>query len=256
MKITKIKKKKNIYEVVLSDNNSLSFYDDTIIKYNLLKPRELPQKELEEIIKYNNEIDAYHKSLKYLTVKLRTKNEVRKKLKEFSSDIIEKTIKRLEKDGYLNDDLYVKSFITDKINLSLNGPNKIKQELKKLGFNESLVNEYLLSYNEEIWNEKIDKIINKKIKSNHNLSRYMLINKIKKDLINMGYNVVNIDYAISNTTFEENTDILEKEMQKELRKLSRKLQGEELIKKLRYNMYKKGFDRNSIERLISKEIEL
>ena len=42
MKIEKFKKKKNnIYEIILSDNTSLSFYDDTILKYNLLLTKDI-----------------------------------------------------------------------------------------------------------------------------------------------------------------------------------------------------------------------
>ena len=64
-KISKIKKINNKYTIILSDNSSLSFYSDTLIKYNLLKPREISDKELEKIINYNNFIEAYNKSLKY-----------------------------------------------------------------------------------------------------------------------------------------------------------------------------------------------
>lgn len=53
-KISKIKKINNKYTIILSDNSSLSFYSDTLIKYNLLKPREISDKELEEIINYND----------------------------------------------------------------------------------------------------------------------------------------------------------------------------------------------------------
>ena len=56
-KISKIKKNNNKYTIILSDNSSLSFYSDTLIKYNLLKPRKISDKELEEIINYNNFIE-------------------------------------------------------------------------------------------------------------------------------------------------------------------------------------------------------
>ena len=59
MKIEKIiKKKNNLYQILLSDNTSLSFYDETIIKYNLLVKKEFDSKLLAEIVTYNNNIKA------------------------------------------------------------------------------------------------------------------------------------------------------------------------------------------------------
>ena len=40
-KISKIKKINNKYTIILSDNSSLSFYSDTLIKYNLLNRLEM-----------------------------------------------------------------------------------------------------------------------------------------------------------------------------------------------------------------------
>ena len=48
-KISKISKKNNKYILLLSDNSSLSFYGEVIIKYNLLKPRSISDNELKEI---------------------------------------------------------------------------------------------------------------------------------------------------------------------------------------------------------------
>ena len=44
MKITKIiKKRNNQYQILLSDNTSLSFYDDTIIHFNLLAKKDFSE---------------------------------------------------------------------------------------------------------------------------------------------------------------------------------------------------------------------
>lgn len=250
MKIIKISKKKNLYNVVLSDKTSLSFYDDTILKYNLLKPRELKDKELEEIIKFDNEIKAFNMALKYITTKLRTKGEIRKKLKEFDINIIDKVIKRLEKLGYLNDEVYIKSYVNDAINLSLKGPKKIIAELEHLGFRKDQVSLAIDNYDKDLWIQKINKIINKKKCSNHKLSKNMFINKIKNDLINLGYSKDLIDCCLENIDIEEDLNILEKEFNKELKKLSKKYNGNALINKVKYNLYKKGFSLNDIDTLI------
>lgn len=256
MKITKISRKKNgQYEVILSDKTSLSFYDDTIMKYNLLKPREIEDKELKEVVEYNNQIAAFNKALKYITTKLRTKKEVEKKLEEYDKTVIKNVISRLEKLGYLNEELYVKSFINDQINLTLTGPKKIVRKLVSLGFREEYVSNYLANYGYDVWQEKINKIITKKLKSNHNLSKLMLENKIKKDLILEGYNKEIIDQCLRNFDIKEDLNIIEKEFKKELNRLKKKFDGSALITKLKSNLYKKGFPLNEIEKLITTNIE-
>lgn len=252
MKIIKITRKKNgLYEIILSDKTSLSFYDDTIIKYNLLKPQEINQKELEEIILYNDEIKAFNIALKYITSKLRTKKEIIKKLKDYDNVIVDKVIKKLENYGYLNDDLYIKSYVADQVNLKLNGPRKIKKDLVKLGFNVSKVKEVIDNYDKEIWTIKAKKVINKKINSNHKLSNNMLKNKLRNDLIKLGYDNGIIEICLEDIILNDDNDILVSEFNKEYKKLIRKYDGNALNTKLKYNLYKKGFSLTEIDKLLN-----
>ncbi|HIS12239.1 MAG TPA: RecX family transcriptional regulator, partial [Candidatus Onthocola stercoravium] len=161
MEIKKISKKKNnLYQILLSDNTSLSFYDDTIIKYSLLINRSFDDKTLQEMLAFNNQSAAYYKALSYIKAKLRTKKEIEDKLKKlgYTNNVVLNTIKRLEKQKYLNDDIYIKAYISDQVNLTLKGPKKISQELIKLGFKEEIVNTYIDKYSNDLWEEKIIKI--------------------------------------------------------------------------------------------------
>ena len=251
MKIEKIKKQKNnVYQILLSDNTSLSFYDDVIIKYNLLVNKEFDQKKLKEMLEYNKELSAYYGALSYLKAKLRTKKEINDKLKKlgYSKEIISGVIKKLTDQKYLNDELYIKSYIADQVNLTLKGPKKIKYELEKLGFKD--IDAYLINYDTDGWLAKINKIIAKKIKSNHNLANNYLLVKIKNDLSNLGYPEELINEATNNFTYPSDTPILEKEFEKLYRKLSQKYQGDTLKYKLKDNLYRKGFSSDAINKLI------
>ena len=246
-KISNIKKKNNKYIITLGDKTQLEFYSDTLIKYNLLKPRELSDIEFKEIINYNNYYEAFNKSLKLISNKQRTKKELENKLKDYSKEIIYKVIKKLEELGYLNEQNYIRSYINDQINLGTKGPNYIKRELEKLKLNTLYIDEALASIDESIWKEKIEKIINKKIKTNKNLSRNNLILKVKSYLISLGYEQSMIIEILNLVDFEENNSILEKEYQKEYKKLSKKYNGA----KLKNNLYKKGFNLSNIEKIIN-----
>lgn len=250
MEIEKIiKKNKNLYKVKFSDNTSLNFYDDTIIKYNLLANKNINEATYKEMLKFNQKVEAYYKAINYINIKLRTKSEIRKKLKDYSSDIIEEVITKLEKQNYLNDDIYIKSYINDQINLTLKGPKKITYELNKLGFKN--VDKYISNFDNDIWFEKIEKIISKKEKSNHNLSKKFLIRKIKADLINLGYSSSLFENILDNWCFLENKDVLNKEIHKFLKKYQNKYSEEVLKYKLKNYLYSKGFEINDVDDLLN-----
>lgn len=252
-KISKIKKKNTDYIIELSDNTSLNFSEDTIIKYNLLKPRTIEESELQEIIEY----DKYSKRLKlalgYLTHKERCQIEIENKLSDYDKDTVNKVIEKLKKLGYLNEDKYIKLYIHDQITLGNKGSLYIKNELLKLKLNEEKIDTYLEEVDVNIWLEKLKKIVNKKIDTNHKYANNYLKQKLNNDLIKMGYPLDLINQVIEMTEFKEEDSILEKEYEKEYKKLSRKYQDKELEYKIRNNLYKKGFSLENIEKFINKD---
>lgn len=242
MKIVSYKKKKsNIYELSLDDKTKLNLYDDVILKYELLLKKEITQNNLKEIIKFNSFLESYYIALKFINSKLRTEKEIIKKLNNFSKDAINYTLDRLKKEGYLNDEVYIKAYINDAINLKMIGPNKIIFELKKLGFKEEKIFLYLETIEDSIWLQKIEKYINKKINSNHNLSGIVLKQKIIHELQNKGFTQNLISLIINEYPFEDSDEIYHKEYEKLKNKLSRKYSKEELEYRIKINLMKKGF---------------
>ncbi len=235
------KKKSNLYEITFSNNSKLNLYDDIILKYELLLKKEIDEKTLKEIIKDNSFLESYYSALKYLNVKLRTEKEIRKKLKDYDAKAISYTIDRLKREGYLNDLVYIKAYINDSVNLKLVGPNKIGYELKKMSFKDKDINNYLNTFESEVWQSKIRKYITKKIQANHNLSGLLLNQKITNDLYNLGFYKEDIDLIMNEFTFFDNQDIYEKEYQKLKNKLSKKYQGDELEYRLKKALWQKGF---------------
>lgn len=254
-KISKIKKSNNKYTIILSDNSSLSFYSDTLIKYNLLKPREISDKELEEVINYNNYIEAYNKALTYISYKRRTKKEIKDKLCNYSIDVIDKVIKKLDELCLLDEKKYIEAFINDQINLGNKGPFYIKKELKKLNINIDYIDEILNNIKEDVWIEKVKKIVDKKINTNKKLSKESLLLKIKNDLILLGYSKNIIDKVLSNIIIEEDNEVIEMAFDKEYNRLSKKYKDKELEKKVKYNLYKKGFSLERIEEILNKRLD-
>ncbi len=242
MKIKKISKKKgSLYEIILDNNELLNLYDDVILKYNLLLKKEIDEKEIKEIIKFNSYLEGYYKALKFINTKLRTEKEIAKKLKDYEKDAINYTIERLKKEGLLNKDLYIKAYINDEVNLKMTGPYKILYNLKKLGFDDVSINNYLLTIEDDIWFNKLRKYIQKKINNNKNLSAKMFKAKLINDLKNKGFYLEQINEALEEFSFQDNLEIYEKEYKKVKNKLSKKYRGEELDYQIKMKLFQKGF---------------
>jgi regulatory protein len=245
MKIEKyVKSKQNKYKVTI-DHEEYELYDDVIIEFNLLMKDSIDDITFNKMINVNDELESYYDSIKYITKKLRCEKEIHDYLikKGISLNLINKTIKKLKDNNFLNEDIYIKSYINDQINLTNNGYKKIKSNLLKLNLNELKIDEYLSLIDPTIWDEKIDNYISKKIKNNHSSSSYMLKIKITNDLVNLGYEKDKISDILSKYDIIDK-DILKKEIEKATRELSKKYSGYELEQHVRARLYRKGFSYN------------
>ncbi len=218
MKIQKFKKVgRNKYKV-LFDNEELTLYEDIILKYDLLITKEISIDMLDEVIKDNNDYEAYNSALNYIEVKMRNKKELYDYLykKGYEEELINNTINKIDKLGLLNDKAYIKAYINDKVNLTLDGPYKIRKALLDLDFNESDINDYLNTFSYKIWKSKLEKLINKKKNLMKTKSYYMFMQKMKNDLYNMGYESDMIDDLLQKVDYK--SDALEKDYQKASKK--------------------------------------
>lgn len=248
MKIEKfVKDKQNKYKVTISGEEYL-LYDDVIVKYELIRKQEIDKELFCEILTLNNELKSYYDSIKYITKRMRSEKEIIEYLKkrDINMDIIQKTVNRLKENNFLNEEIFLKSYINDQINLTNNGPKKIRINLINLGINEDLVDDAISKINDSVWFDKIEKYVEKKIKTNHSSSEYMLKIKITNDLINLGYDKDSINQATAKCDIID-TDILKREMEKARHELSRKYSGYELEQKIRARLYRKGFKVSDLE---------
>lgn len=243
MKVIKYKKLANSrYKVYLEDSHELLLYEDVILKYNLLIRKDIDEELIIEMDKYNQECDVYYVALNSIKNRFRSIYELRGILlkKEYPSDLVESAIKKLIKQGYLNDRSYCKSFINNQMITTNNGPYKIIRELNEKKVDSSIVDEEILVFNDEEQISRIKKLIDKGIRSNHTRGGVVLKQKIYNDLKNLGYDISLINNTISSYDFGNNNDIAKKEYDKLYRKYSRKYSGDELKYKIREKMYLKG----------------
>lgn len=243
MKIQKYTKMKSNKYKVLIDDEEYQLYDDIIIKYGLIMKSEIDKPSFDEILKDNAALESYYLAIKYITKKLRSEKEIKEylKKKEFSDKVIENTINKLKSNKILNNEIYLKAYINDQINLTNNGPKKIKKNLITAGISLNEIDEALNKIDYSIWQDKINNYISKKIKTNHTSSSRMLKMKVQNDLINLGYEREEISGILAHYDISDE-DVFKNEYEKAKRVLSKKYSGYELDQKIKEKLYRKGFN--------------
>ena len=246
MKIERYEKQKNgMYQVFFDNDFDVDLHEEIILKYNLLIKKETTDKELEKMLEENKIYIAYNLAIKFLAHKMRSIKETKEHLykKDFDKDSIDKVIELLLKEKYLDDNLYSKAFINDKILLSNDGPNKIKNKLIELGVDKNTIDTNLELFDIDSQKNKIKKIIDKQISINKNKSAFALKNKITEYLYNLGYDKSLILDYLNSVSIKDDKELYKKEYDKIYKKLSRKYIGDELDFKVRQKMYSLGFNK-------------
>lgn len=189
-------KSKEVFEVVFEDETKLLLNYNIFEKYKVSVDMDFSEDEILEM-KYFSDIErAKSRAINYISGKLKTKYEVRLKLKEngFAEDVIDKVLDILEKEEYLNDKVYCEIFIEDKKKLNGYGKNKIKSLLIQKGISKNIFEDFL---NEFEYDEEFDNALKMGIKKLELLSNEEDNFKKKQKIINyltyigFGFDVIN-----------------------------------------------------------------
>ena len=159
--------------------------------------------------------------------------------KKYHEEDIDNTIDKLINNGYLNDEYYAKCYINDHVNLSNDGPLKIRKHLEDNRILYNVYNEYLNKYN-DLWQSRVENYLNKQLKVNKK-SAYYFKNKMLVNLVNIGYDRELINSCLSNISFDNIKELKELEEKKIRKKLERKYSSDELERKVKEKLYQKGF---------------
>lgn len=198
MQVTSINysKSKEVFEVIFEDETKLLLNYNIFEKYKVSVDMDFSEDEILEM-KYFSDIErAKSRAINYISGKLKTKYEVRLKLKEngFAEDVIDEVLDILEKEEYLNDKVYCEIFIEDKKKLNGYGKNKIKSLLIQKGISKNIFEDFL---NEFEYDDEFDNALKMGIKKLNLLSNEEDNFKKKQKIINylayrgFGFDVIN-----------------------------------------------------------------
>lgn len=198
MQVTNINysKSKEVFEVIFEDETKLLLNYNIFEKYKVSVDMDFSETEILEM-KYFSDIErAKSRAINYISGKLKTKYEVKLKLKEndFAEDIIDEVLDILENEEYLNDRVYCEIFIEDKKKLNGYGKNKIKTLLIQKGISKNIFEDYLDEFE---YDEEFDNALKMGIKKLNILSNEEDNFKKKQKIINylayrgFGFDVIN-----------------------------------------------------------------
>ena len=251
MKIEGVKKTKSgKYKITFDNKETISTYDDVILNNGLLFKKEVDNELLDKLNIETSYYDIYNKTIKFISRKLRSEKEVKiflDKNNATNSDK-KKIVTKLKDIKLINDSFFANAYCQDKMNLSNDGPCKIKKELISNDIEKNIIDEAMSKIDENMVYEKLTKLIIKKINSNHNKSNYMLKQKIVGDMINLGYSKEMI-VEIIDSNLKSNKSVIENEYKKIYRKLEKKYEGEELERQVRIKLMQRGFSGEDINNI-------
>lgn len=251
-KITSLEKKKHLYKCTFDDNNDEIYYvtEDTIVKFLMSRGASYSENEVREIIRFSQFSRGKNLAIYFISFKSRTKAEVEKYLikHEISEDEIPTIIDSLIELRFIDDEKYATSYIEGKLLAKKYGPYLIKQKLYQKGIDDDLIADKINElYDEELQIEIATKQAEKLVLQKFSRLPFKILkNKISQGLVSKGFSYSIAAIAWENLEIEQDDeneqDLLALELEKFIRKYSRKYDGRELSQKLIQALMRKGFD--------------
>lgn len=139
------KKRKNRYNLYINNSFFMGVDEDTIIKYSLSVGMKAPDNLIKNIEKTEEYSKAFSSAVKRLSFRARSKNEIKKYLKQkgYSNDVIKVTIEKLIQYKYLDDVAFTKAFIKEKQYFNKYGKKRLKYELYYKGVDKEIANQLI-----------------------------------------------------------------------------------------------------------------
>ncbi len=144
MRISKIERQKrraSRRSVFLDGAFAFGASDDVLLKYSLHEGAELDQEAVENIIRAEEEETAKQKALRYLSIRPRSKKEIRDYLsrKEYAGSTAERIVAKLESLHLLDDAAFARMVCRDMLAKKPAGEKLVRQSLFRKGVPKDLI---------------------------------------------------------------------------------------------------------------------
>lgn len=193
MQITKIqvqKKRKDRYNIFIDEEFRFGLDEGVVARFGLYEKMEIDQSLVEQIEQEEVVAKAFNAAANFLKTRERSKKEIRDKLKvkEYTSNVIESVIDKLERLDIVNDKRFAEVFIRDRMKLKPKGKKVLQIELLQKGVDKNIIEEVfetLLGGEEEL--DLAKKVYEKALKKYGNPDDIEIRQKITKYLLGKGF---------------------------------------------------------------------
>ncbi len=155
---------KKTFSVVLEkdgDEETITLREETVVKHGLFLKDTLDEKELGRI----RADDAFHKALAQAYDLLARRDYastlLRKKLAAHGKRTVDRVMKHLEDEGYVDDAKTLRIHFEDALAHRTDGPKKLRERFLREGYPQALVDDVLAAYDEETQSRKAREYIMK-----------------------------------------------------------------------------------------------
>lgn len=235
----------------------ITLSDAVIERYGLYVDQVIDREELEALKDQEKVAMAYKDAVKYLMYKDYTYSKLKSKLeaKMIYDDIqIDMTMDLLMQKGLIDDKAYTEHYFQKAIKLGI-GISKIVYNLKNEGISPFIIDEYLMTYSNEIEIDKAMDIIDKLFKENKTKPTQALIQAVRNKLFLKGFTKSVVEDAISNFDFtmpkEHTKQLLVKEYHRVLERYKKRYDNRTLKSKIITFLVQKGYEYDDVVDVIS-----
>ncbi|SFC72571.1 regulatory protein [Alkalibacterium subtropicum] len=257
--ITKVQaqKAKNRFNIYINDSYAFAVDDSILVKYRLIKGKELDQEMIEELKKKGEMSKAYQAALHYLNFKMRTEKEIREYLAKKDYSEIDAVIERLREHRLIDDKEYAKSFVRTNYQLKTEGPKKIERSLYAKGLSPDEIAYGLEEYSDDDQLENAKKLTEKTLKRQRNKSNREIEQKIREQLMTKGFDRDIIAQVLDEMSLEQpeedEYEALVKQGEKAYKRYARKEDKYGARRKTKTFLYSKGYPFDLIEQFLSEK---
>lgn len=256
--ITKItaQKRRGRYNLFLDGKYAFPVSEGTLVKYRLLKGRELAPAEVAAIKAAEVASAANATALNYIGHQPRTVHEVRDRLRqdEVPEAVIKQVTDHLKAIRLLDDAQYADTLVRDNLAMGERGPRQVEARLREKGVHPDLAAQAVATVTDEQWRTVANRVATKAARRTLHKPFKDRQTKIRLALMQKGFDGPVASAALAGLALAPDrdleADLLAREAEKQWR-LKRKYTGYDRRNRVKQALVRKGFDYDAIDAVLA-----
>lgn len=254
-----LRKKKYLITIkTLKKSKEYEISEDILVEFRLVKDKTLSEKDF-KAFEFANQRDVfYQKVLHYALYKIRCTKEITDYLtkKGIPSADFPFYLKKLKKNGVLDDLRYTEIYVRESFEFKKIGPKKITYELNKKSISKAMYEPFIKKIHDAEIEENLDYLFKKKLASIKHKSITFAKQSLSQNLINKGYNYDVVKAFIDkNNTLIQQTVMEDKSIQRDFELATKKYKDSiNKTKNILAYLLRKGYGYSKIKETLGEKI--